>query len=172
VNSFILESFKEFPRVHFYTVRWDEYEESETDRFIARFMDNGEFQEELEEILTLIEEIGENRGAKGYLFNRFEDKATALPPNFSLTIDNVEFLFPQNRLRLYCVRLSEQIVILFNGGLKESQTVQDSPDLIMKFREAQLFVKKIEEALREKDIEIDEKSKSIRSEYGEEIIIY
>lgn len=62
MNSFIVESFKEFSRVHFYTVRWDEQEDSETDRFLARYMNDETYKEELIEILTLIEDIGENRG--------------------------------------------------------------------------------------------------------------
>jgi len=172
VNSFIIESFKEYPRVHFYTVRWDEAEESETDRFQARFAQEEEYLEELLEILTLIEDIGENRGATDKIFGRFENRATAIPPNFPLKIENIQFQFPENRLRLYCVRLTEEIVILFNGGIKTSHSAQDSPDLSMKFHEAQQFVKKIEEALKEKDIEIEEENKIIKSAYGEEIIIY
>jgi len=172
VNSFIIETFKEFSRVHFYTVRWDEQEESETDRFLARFLDDETYREELDELVTLIEDIGENRGAVDFLFNRFENRATALPPNFPMEINGLEFSFPETRLRLYCLRLSETVVILFNGGIKSAQTAQDSPDLSMKFHEAQQFVRKIEEALREEDLLLDAEKKILSSAYGDEIIIY
>lgn len=173
MNSFIIESFKRFSKVHFYTVRWDESEESETDRFIARFMDDENYEDELVELLTLIEDIGETRGAKSYLFSRFENFASALPPNFPLKIQGVEFSFPENRLRLYCVQLDERLVILFNGGFKESQVAQKSPDISLKFHEAQTFVKKIEKALREGDLIHDQEQNILTSAYGgDEIIIY
>lgn len=81
-------------------------------------------------------------------------------------------MFPANRLRLYCMRLSGGIVILFNGGVKESLAAQDSPDLSMKFHDAQHFAKKIEEYLREKDIVLDTRNNIITSPYGDEIVIY
>ena len=49
---------------------------------------------------------------------------------------------------------------------------QDSPDLSMKFHEAQQFVRKIEEALREEDLLLDAEKKILSSAYGDQIKIY
>jgi hypothetical protein len=37
VNTFVVEEFERFPFVTFYTVRWDEAELSETDKFIYKY---------------------------------------------------------------------------------------------------------------------------------------
>jgi hypothetical protein len=43
-----------------------------------------------------------------------------------------------NKLRLYCIRCSQQTVILGGGGHKTSQKVQDSPDCYPHFKLAKL----------------------------------
>ena len=61
-----------------------------------------------------------------------------------------------NPLRLYCYRISEQLVVLFNGGLKSSQDAQDSKDLSMKFHDANQYTKGIIQALNEGMILIED----------------
>jgi hypothetical protein len=53
----------------------------------------------------------------------------ALPPSAE-TIKSIEFKIEEDQLnlRLYCIVLSEEVVILVNGGVKESQLTQDSPE--------------------------------------------
>jgi hypothetical protein len=156
VNIFALEIFETYPKVTYYTVRWENAELSETDKFIEKFLyQQVDYKRELQEILTLIEVIGEERGAKDFYFSRHENLATALPPSSMLLVKGIEILFYENRLRLYCVKINENIVVLFNGGIKSSQTVQNSPDLIIKFREAQNFAKRIWQAIQDKEILIN-----------------
>ncbi len=57
-------------------------------------------------------------------------------------------------LRLYCVRLSEEIVILANGGLKTGRTVQDSPDLLAKFRFANKMAHQLLELIRSGELQL------------------
>jgi hypothetical protein len=79
----------------------------------------------------------------------------------------------QNTLRLYCTRLRDNIVVLFNGGIKSSQKVSDSPDLTTKFRDAQHFAKKIDKAIQEKDILIDDENGLLLSpNNSDELFIY
>lgn len=54
-------------------------------------------------------------------------------------------------------------MVLFNGGIKESQSTQDSRSLSMKFYEAQTFVTKIEEALQSGMIEITDNKRYLQS---------
>jgi hypothetical protein len=173
VNNFVLEPFLEdFKLVTYYSVRWDTHELSETDKFIQKFLKQEIlYKKDLQEILTLIEEIGNERGAKDIYFSRFEESATALPPSKSLIINGLEILFYENKLRLYCIKISENIVVLFNGGVKSSQKVSDSPDIALKFREAQIFAKKIWRAIVEKDILVDDVRKRLTSPYNQEEII-
>jgi hypothetical protein len=61
-------------------------------------------------------------------------------------------------------------VVLFNGGIKSAQTNQGSKDLNLKWIEACQFAKRIEEALRNKEIVIDNKKRKILSDNGDEEI--
>jgi hypothetical protein len=156
VNIFALEIFESYPIVTYYTVRWEDDEFSETDKFIEKILHRQtDYKTELQEILTLIEVIGEERGAKDIYFTRHEDLATALPPSSSLFVRGIEIPFYENRLRLYCIKINDNIVILFNGGIKTSQKVQNSPDLMMKFRDAQIFAKRIWQAIKDKEIVVN-----------------
>jgi hypothetical protein len=63
------------------------------------------------------------------------------------------------------------LVVLFNGGIKSAATNQKSADLNLKFLEANNFGKRIEEALRDKTIIIDEQSRKLKSFDGSDIIV-
>ncbi|AHJ95540.1 hypothetical protein Hsw_PA0207 (plasmid) [Hymenobacter swuensis DY53] len=106
------------PKVNFYTVRLENEEDSETDRFISRFIASHEYRPDLEVILAALEEIGAKRGAlppgDATLF-RPEKDAMALPP-------------PQaygNLLRLYGFICSDDIMVLGGGGRKTTKKAQD-----------------------------------------------
>ncbi len=73
--------------------------------------------------------------------------AHALPPKPKLWVEEIKDIGINFPLRLFCYRVSEQIVILFNGGIKNADTAQNSK-LSMKFYEAQTFVKRIEDAFQ------------------------
>lgn len=106
------------PKVNFYTVRTENEEDNETDRFISRFIASHEYRPDLEVILAALEEIGAKRGAlppgDATLF-RSERDAVALPP-------------PQaygNLLRLYGFICSDDIIVLGGGGRKTTKKAQD-----------------------------------------------
>lgn len=58
------------------------------------------------------------------------------------------------RLRLYCVRLSNQVVILANGHLKTGRTVQDSPDLLTHFRFANKMAQQLIELMGSGELQL------------------
>jgi len=116
--------------VNYYTLWVEGRPQSETDAFFDRFEENQQVANDLNLLVTWISEIGEHRGAKARYF-RFENDANALPPPARVM---AELGDDYCRLRLYCIRLSDRAVILVNGGLKTGRTVQDSPDLLGRFR--------------------------------------
>ena len=84
------------------------------------------------------------------------------------------FTYPNFPLRLYALRINNRndIVVLFNGGVKSSWTNQESKDIHLKWVEACQFAKRIEEALRDGEIIIDEGKRKMRSaNNGEEIFL-
>jgi hypothetical protein len=158
VNIFGLEIWDdETEKVTFYTVRWNDATLSETDKFFERMSGIPDVKIHLQELAKLITEvIGNSYGAHEAFFNRFENRATALPPKGKIKISELELDYSGFPLRLYCLALSEEIVILFNGGIKNARTSQESTDIIStKFYEANEFAKRIFEALNSKEIFID-----------------
>ena len=106
---------------------------------------------------ALIQEIGDKYGAAPEQF-RDERKAEALPPE-SFQYFGQDDIDPNNLfgLRLYCLRLSESVVILFNGDLKTAQRVDDCTNCKRHFQLANRITTKIDEAIKEKSIKPDYK---------------
>lgn len=171
MNTFVLEIWDdESDKVTFHTVRWENAELSETDKFVVKYANDSTYQADFQKLMQLVVEvIGNTHGAKISYFNRQENRAVALPPKGTLTELSIGLDFP---FRLYCYRINESIVILFNGGLKTSQKVTDSSDLSMKFQEAQIFVKAIEEGFKHQFIKIDEQKRCIVSTDKNDETIY
>lgn len=162
MKNFVLEIYDdEFALVTYYTVRWDEAAENETNKFVLRFANSEEFRPFYQQIAALLADMGERKGARKYYFSRHEDAASALPPKGIFEVNGIELDFYENPLRLYCTRLNDNMVVLFNGGLKTARTAQESEDLARKFREAQHFAKRIWEAVLDESIIIDEKGRRI-----------
>lgn len=174
MSSFELEIWDdETEKVTFYTVRWENSDISETDKFFEKSIRID--PSSTHELLSLvIDTIGTDYGAIDDFFNRQENTVTALPPHGRVTVHELKIHFPQFPLRLYALRINKRkdMVILFNGGIKSGQTNEQSPDLNLKFHEANAFAKKIEMALQEKLIVIDEASRTLKYFNGlDEIIL-
>lgn len=163
MRSFGLEIWDdEGKRTTFYTVRKDGAEENETDKFFARFeKDPGHVAQIQELVAFILDAIGDRYGAREEYF-RFENAASALPPRPG-AVSKISFRFENYPLRLYCLRLSEKLVILMNGGVKESRSAQASPGLSMKFKEANAFAKAITNALKEGELWISGNEREIKS---------
>lgn len=175
MNNFALEIWDdEGARCTLYTVRWEDCEDSETNRFFNRFTKNPEnkhynFVLDLYELI--MRSIKNGYGATDDFINRPKNRAQALPPKPTSRIEEIEVLGKNFPLRLYCYRVNEQLLILFNGGIKSARTDQDSPDLRTKFYEAQEFAKRIEEALRDGLVSFD-RNKRILTGFQNELNIY
>jgi hypothetical protein len=174
VNTFALEIWDdEAGKCTFYTVRWEDAERNETDKFFSKYNDIAEFKQSTQELLSFVlDSIGEDHGAINALFNRFENEVVGLPNKGNVTVGEIAFLFPNFPLRLYALRINNRsdLVVLFNGGVKSSQTNQGSRDLNLKWREACQFARRIEEAIRNKEIVVDHKKRRIITNAGDEEI--
>ena len=143
-----IEEFITFRKVTFYTVRFEKDlemdEMSEADKFFHKFENNIDNRDELNKMIALLEDLGENIGANKALF-RHERRADALPPNKRIVKKYQLFDFLQTeeyKLRLYCLRLSDSVVILFNGGMKTQDDPEKCPNVRTHFNNAQIFAKK------------------------------
>jgi hypothetical protein len=177
-KSAILEIFYKYDYVTYYTVRLLEEDDepaelSETDKFYERFDDPGNANfNEFDTISRIIDAIGcWERGAEDFLF-RFEDAANALPSKRGhakkfLGIEVIE----DSELRLYCIRLTNQIVILLNGGMKTQDQALACPNVREHFRFAQAVSKSINTMLIEKSIVIAGKL-LINKTMDDQLILY
>ncbi|MEQ9403202.1 MAG: hypothetical protein RIM99_06445 [Cyclobacteriaceae bacterium] len=113
MNNFALRLYFSFERVNFYTVHFDNSKLCETDKFFEAYKDFEKLNWDMGVIASEIQRIGEETGAILRKF-RLEGRAHALPDNTYIGA----------KLRLYCYRVSDHIVILGNGGLKTERTAQ------------------------------------------------
>ena len=154
VNKFVaIRLFKTFKEVAYYTFLVEGREQAETDAFFTRFENDPVLANDLNLLVTWMQEIGQKRGAKSRYF-RFENDASALPPPAKIM---AELGSSYCQFRLYCIRLSDEIVILANGGLKTSQTVQNSPQLMAHFRFANRMAQQLIELIQAGELVLDGK---------------
>jgi DNA-binding protein len=73
-------------------------------------------------------------------------------------------------LRLYCLRISENLVVLFNGAEKTAATAQGGRTS-MAFQEANIFAKRMLDALQQKEIYITTDQRAFRYYDGSDEII-
>jgi hypothetical protein len=177
VNTFALEIWYDEGRVcTIYTVRFisdEDNTDSETDKFFDKYVvPEHPFEDAAMQLFRLItESISNKYGATNDFFDRAENKAQALPPKPKKKVEEIKELGINFPLRLYCYRVSNQIVILFNGGIKDTDSAQESKNLSMKFYEAQIFVKKIEQSIQSEMIVITNDNRFLQNFDGTTEII-
>lgn len=162
MNIFDLEIFDDQGKAcTFYTVRWQGAEFSETDKFFQKFRYDKQLKHSIRELASFLKVvIGDEYGALEDFF-RFENTAQAIPPSGTYKVEDIYINFGNFPLRLYCLRISETLVVLFNGGEKTASSAQGGKTS-MAFHEANFFANRILEALREKDIYITSDQKEFK----------
>jgi hypothetical protein len=176
MNIFGLELWDdEAKKCTFYTVRKENALQNETDKFFCKYNSMAQFKLPTQLLLSFIlDSVGNDHGAISQLFNRFENEVIGLPNKGEVCAGEFVFQFPDFPLRLYAMKVNNRtdLVVLFNGGVKTAQTNQASRGLYLKWREACQFANRIEEAIRNKEIIIDnEKRKLLSTDNSEEIIL-
>lgn len=152
MNTFVLEIFDDQGKVcTFYTVRWEDALHTETDKFFIKYENHNTLQQPLQELaIFMAKKMGDEMGALEDFF-RFENAAHAIPPSGTYRVEDVYINYGNFPLRLYCLRISESLVVLFNGGEKTAITAQ-AGKTSMVFQEANSFAKRIIEALNNNEI--------------------
>lgn len=148
MNTFaVLQLVRRYRKVAFYTV-WIEGEPASLFRQFDEAHQGPEYQLDLQTFYYWIKKIGNEEGAKEKFF-RFEaagkGDARALPPP-------AELRGPKSKLRLYCMRCSDRVVILFSGAVKTTRRPQDCPNVQRHFRLANKLCVAIQDAYRDGDI--------------------
>lgn len=127
-------------QVTFYSLKIEDKEKTETQIFQARYGQEAKFSEDFGELANILLEIGQ-RGASLRYF-RHERNAHALPPKY----------LKANGLRLYCLRLSDEIVILGGGCFKTARTAQESELCRQPFLFMDRVAKAVTHAIRDREL--------------------
>jgi hypothetical protein len=117
-QRYSIELIEEHDAVNFYSIQMDEEALSELERFFEKFPEGCPFDEDVDTIIAWLDKIGETGALERYFRyeGRYGDGVSAIPIETS-------------NLRLYCIRLSDRILIFGNGGVKDCATWQDSEAL-------------------------------------------
>ena len=137
--------FAQGAKAKLYSVRLPGQAETETTRFfnrmlaLPRYALDNRFASALRTLLDWLDRITRLEGALLRLFRPREGMGLALP------ID-------KGPLRLYCYRFNDQTLLLFGGGIKSGQTIQESPDCLPHFT----FMNHVMQALRRQHLGADD----------------
>ena len=127
-----------------YSICFNGSDVSEYEDFLMKFKDNSTLNYDFQRILLALEKIID-RGALERFFRiegKMNDRVSAL------AIDS-------RKLRLYCLRISDQILIVGNGGVKTTRTYQENEQLSGYVMDLQAFDKLLAEAQKDGSITIE-----------------
>lgn len=128
-----------------YTIQFLTEDDSEFERFYNKFKDDVEFIPDLMRIVGFIGKIADF-GALERFFRpegKMKDRVVAMP-------------VVKSTLRLYCLRLSDKILILGNGGVKSTRTYEENNELSGYVLTLQNFDKLIKEGVENGTINVIE----------------
>lgn len=119
---------------------------TEFEKFVATFERNSTYNIDYQRIIAALQAIL-SQGALERFFRpegKSKDNVAAIP-------------IEGGKLRLYCLRISEQIVILGNGGVKNTRTYEEDPKLYGYVMDLQRFELILKENLEKGFVSIEEK---------------
>ena len=118
-QEYSIELIEEYENLNFYSIRLKGVELTELEAFFEKFPEGSEYDEDIDVIISWIDQIAE-RGALERYFRpegNYGDGVGVIPIDVG------------NKIRLYCLRLSDKILVFGNGGIKDSKRWQDSKTL-------------------------------------------
>ena len=118
-QEYSVELIEEYEKVNFYSIRIKDAELTELESFFEKFPEGCEYDDEIDVIISWLDQIAE-RGALERYFRpegRYGDGVGVIPIDVG------------NKIRLYCLRLSDKILVFGNGGIKDAKSWQESDTL-------------------------------------------
>lgn len=139
-----LKTLEQTDNVSLYSICFDGNAISEYEAFVEKFKNDATLNNDYKKIILALEKIVAV-GAFERFFRpegKISDRVTAL------SIDS-------RKLRLYCLRISDQILIVGNGGIKSTRTYEESTELSGYVMDLQEFDKLLAEAQKVGSITIE-----------------
>lgn len=118
-QKYNIELIEEYEDINFYSIHLEGEELSEFENFFEKFPEGCSYDEEIDVVISWLDKISE-RGALERYFRpegHSGDGVGVIPIDIG------------NKIRLYCIRLSNNILIFGNGGVKDAKSWQQSTPL-------------------------------------------
>lgn len=141
-----LQSVMQTENAGLFSICFDGESYNEFEKFIQRYQEDITLNRDLQIILTTINKMLHLNGFLERYFRpegRMRDGVCALPIETS-------------KLRLYCLRLSDSVLIAGNGGVKGTKTYQENPELSGYVLTLQKLDELIKLAVKKGEITIEE----------------
>ena len=139
-----LKTIEQNDNVGMFSICFDGSEVSEFEKFLNEFKDNATYNKDFNVILLALSKIID----KGALERFFRNEGRMNDNVKALAIDS-------RKLRLYCLRISDQILILGNGGVKTTRTYQEDSKLSGYVMDLQTFDKVLLKAQKSGKVTIE-----------------
>lgn len=128
-----------------YTIQFLSDEQTEFDKFISKFRSDAKLNKDFQAIMRFVEQILVN-GALERFFRpegKMNDSVAALP-------------VLKSKLRLYCLRLTDKILVIGNGDVKNSRTYQEDNTLQGYVMDLQKFEQLLKQEIHAGNVRITE----------------
>lgn len=145
MNQAELILFDQSEKCTIYSIRFLNDEDSEVEKFYAKFKESSEYNADFERIISVLFSML-NKGAPVRYFRyegKMKDNVVALP-------------VLKSKLRLYCLRLSDKIIVVGNGGIKNTRTYEEDDELRGYVLSLQQLDKLLKEGIQDGSIVITE----------------
>ena len=130
-------------KVGLYSILFDDNQETEFRKFLMKFRDNATLNKDYQAIINALDRIIANGAFERYfrVEGKMNDRVSALA-------------IESKQLRLYCLRITDQVLILGNGGVKTTRTYEESKELSGYVMDLQKFDELLKQAQKEGKIHI------------------
>lgn len=144
-----IELMAESEKTSLYSISFEMDGTTEFEKFVTEFEMNATYNRDYQRIIAALQAILRVGALERFfrLEGKFNDSVSALP-------------IESGKLRLYCLRISEQIVILGNGGVKTTKTYEEDQKLYGYVLDLQKFERILNENISKGFVSIEERELS------------
>lgn len=134
-------------RVSFYSISFEMDRKTEFERFLEKFEEESSYNEDYQKILYALSIILDKGALERYFRpeGQMNDRLCALP-------------IESGRIRLYCLRISDEILILGNGGEKSTKTYEEDPRLLGYALDLQKFDELLKQDIQDGVVIVEERT--------------
>lgn len=145
-KSTYLELVEQSERVSLYSISFEMDRTTEFERFLSKFEEQALLNEDYQKILYALSIILDKGALERYFRpeGKMEDNLCALP-------------IESGKIRLFCLRISDEILILGNGDIKSTPKYEDDSKLLGYALDLQKFDKLLRKDIEDGIVTIEEK---------------